>query len=186
LDSLAVTLSTLDDPIVMLNWLDDWLAEYEQMMLTSALVFINWAMQRGITYASTELNRLSPNYQTSAGWTPADDELRNELVEETNGYITEFISDLGTKLRGTLTSDKDRATMIGEIKDTLSVAKNNVDIISKTAIIDSFNEATRRRWKIWGVKKYRFWSSLDPVDCDNPKKLRDGRCTILPVIGGSQ
>jgi len=195
----------------MLNWLDDWLAEYEQMMLTSALVFINWAMQRGITYASTELNRLSPNYQTGDGWTPADDDLKNELVVEINGYITDLIADLGA-IRGIITSDKERPMMISEIKKVLSVAKNNVDSTTKTMIIDSFNEVARRRWKAWGVKKYMFWSSLDPVVCDKPKKLRDGtiaergceglhgtiwdiddtvhrptihlkgRCTILPVI----
>jgi len=212
LDSLAVTMEAISDTNLMIDYFEEWLVMYEQLMVASILVFVDWAIRRGASYASTQLNRLSPDWQTGAGWTPADDQLRDELTEEIGSNITDFISDLNADLRGAITSGKPMEQIIIDVQKITGAGKTRAVSIAQTEIIHVFNETVRRRWKAWGVKKYRFWTSLDPKVCDEPKKLRDntvvmgceslhnkvydiddvvhlppihpwGRCTILPVIG---
>lgn len=177
INQILGSLIALDSLEMLLMLVDDALDRFQTFFVESAGHYIDLSLDRGFIHAATEIN-LNPDYDAGAGHLPADEELRRQCLEEATKDIDGLTDSLRHQVADAIEVGTEAGAPLDEIKDTISdaltIGKARVAAIAHTTIIKAYNEAARRRYVAFGVKKYRFWSSLDPKVCDQPKRLRDG------------
>jgi SPP1 gp7 family putative phage head morphogenesis protein len=155
-------------------------------------------MVKGDFFAVTEMNRLSPDYQFSAEWTPADDLLLKTLMQGVDKYLTDWTSDIRTEAAETIAEHAGESSQqIGDaVAQVIQSESHRGTVIARTEIMRAFNKMAEQRYDNAGLKK--IWlTARDPKVCEMCEPL-DGqdleeinmhppahplcRCTIIPML----
>jgi len=155
-------------------------------------------MMKGDLFAVTYMNRLSPDYRFSTEYTPADDALLAELMQQTTNYLAEWTQDMQQKAFDAIAKHAGESTQqIGDaVAQAIGSERNRGVLIARTEIMRAFNRKAEQRYDNARLRK--IWlTAADATVCETCESL-DGRdieeinlrpplhplcrCTIIPVL----
>jgi SPP1 gp7 family putative phage head morphogenesis protein len=178
LDSLVASVQAQPDLSQLRIVFEMLLSDLELFLIVGIDDLLTQAYLRGLGYASDQVNRLSPDYQTGAGWTPSDGDNMEALIADAQksgyGLATDIYFQVSPIIQNAVANGWSVQQTTEAIRKVVDMGKNRAVAIAHTETIRTFNEATRSRWQSWGIKKYRFYTSLNPRVCRDPKVLSDG------------
>lgn len=156
-------------------------------------------MQRGIQFSVEQMNRISPNFQFSVQWTPADVDLRNRLQTEIKGLYTDWRKDLAAAISESI--GKSSEQIGAQVSQVLTTRQKENEptplyrgvLIARTEIMKAFNSAAEDRYQHAGFESV--WvTAADEIVCpicgakngkvtkDIPPAHPDCRCVKVPKL----
>jgi len=114
-------------------------------------------MQKGILFATEEMNRLSPRYHFTAGWQPSDDQLLADLLTGCRTYLTNWTGDIRAETAKEIREGiglGESADQIGKrVADTIQSHKWRGTLIARTELMRAWNNAAFDRYYKAGFGK---------------------------------
>jgi len=157
-------------------------------------------MQKGIMFATEEMNRLSPKYHFTAGWQPSDDQLLADLLTGCRTYLTNWTGDIraeaAKEIREGIRLGESTEQIGKRVADTIQSHKWRGTLIARTELMRAWNVAAHDRYSKAGFGML-WMTARDPIVCEIcqpldgkpiseigmiPPAHPNGRCGIKPVL----
>jgi len=107
-------------------------------------------MQKGILFATEEMNRIDPKYHFTAGWQPSDDLLLANLLTGCRTYLTNWTGDIKTEAAKQIREGiglGESADQIGKrVANTIQSQKWRGTLIARTELMRAWNSAAFDRY----------------------------------------
>lgn len=166
--------------------------------------FLRQAYVRGALFATRQLKRFGIEIVIPQDISVVDEQtvqvLENLSLDLVKGLSEDMKKRIAFEIRDGLLRGESVRDIARRIRDAANIEKHRANMIARTETIRAFNAAAERRYRMAGVRKFKFVAALDERTChrcgrydgkvyelDDPTAPKPPlhpqcRCSIAPVV----